>query len=267
MGSGEDQYRPPVRFPPAGRARRVRCFGYWHWFAVLIFGPMLALCLLIFLPMAVLGALAATRGTLTTGVVTGVYTSSSKGKTYYHLKYVYEIHGVEIEDQDEVDEDVYLRYEKLLGATPEIPEKRQVAIRYFQAGWWTVSHVTGYGAWRSYFSLVIAILIAVGVIYGTWFIARGYFASRWLYVWGEPTAGTVTYAGPDPKEPEGWKMQVWYEFTDPLTHEKCEGITDVNVIQIDRAKVGMAVTVMYDPMKPSRSLAYEFGGFAVRERL
>jgi hypothetical protein len=198
-------------------------------------------------------------GTDINGQITDLTTSKSKGKTFYHVSYVYTVNGVDYPRQTSVAEDVY----------PTLQKGQEYRVRVFWLLPGTMPQQLGPGSTPGNDALG-TILAALGwnafIAVITWFVWIRPWRMRQLVKHGTRTSGLVVGKDVVPGKSSSYKIRYSYqaplpptdEWTTEMTMASFNGKMDVTKTDFDQSFLGQAVTVIYHPRRPKRSVAYDF---------
>jgi len=252
--------RTRARLPPPPRKVRggVVC---GLWFIRLFIMPHV--CAGVFMAgRLILTVLVAIFGTDIMAKVTEMHTSrGSKGGTTYHVAYTYNADGRDYSDTDSVGAGTYeaIRSPKELEGRAAI-----IRVRHFASGPLHFHVLTQDGsAWKSAASLLGFVLFWNGVlsvfVYAVWVVP---IRQRGLMRHGEVTDGTIV--GSRVRSGKATTYYATFRFRDPESGAEITREMQLpGEAQYSAAKPGLEVSVLYDPSRPKRAIAYEFCGYQV----
>jgi hypothetical protein len=108
--------------------------------------------------------------------------------------------------------------------------------------------------WALFWNGIVSIFL-----YTAWVVPTH---NRNLVRFGDPVAGQIT--GKNIMRGKSTTYRLKYEFTPIGDHHARKGSTTVATKpQFDQATEGQNVTILYDPNRPGRNVAYEFGDYVV----
>jgi hypothetical protein len=108
--------------------------------------------------------------------------------------------------------------------------------------------------WALFWNAIMSVFL-----YAAWVVP---IRSRNLVRFGDPVGGQIT--GTSIIRGKSTTYRLNYEFVPIGDHQPCKGSIAVNTKRLfDRAAEGQNVTVLYDPNRPGRNVAYEFGDYVV----
>jgi hypothetical protein len=198
-------------------------------------------------------------GAVIPGVVTGSDIShSSKGGTYYSLKYQYQVGGQTKSGSAGVSQTAYERFQS------GNPGDAHLTVRYFSIGPFERAALnTGGMLWSGAGLLFLWVGcwdLAIGVaVYQLWIKP---LRLRGLFKHGLAAPGRLLS-----KRMQSGKSTSYYcsyTFDDPVTGSRIEAETQVWDSGVwERAAAGQPVTVLYAPDNPQRSTIYESGGYLI----
>jgi hypothetical protein len=183
----------------------------------------------------------------------------SKGHIYYWVDYAYPVNGVEHGGRVRVDEDVY----NGLNAGDPVPV-RTLESDPEKSPWPRIGTQSApmdvLGAWG------IALFWNGVMSAGIWFLYVRPWRARRLIRYGEPTVGMIRSWAPQPTK-GGTEYKLTYDYTAPDASGLPTPRTGKMTTQRKEAtdyKPARAVTVVYDPEKPWRSVLYALGDYRVQ---
>ena len=255
---------PPATLPPPPRrVHRPVLIGCGLWFLRLFILPhCIAGAVLILLCFAL--PVAWLLGSDVTGRVTGKGPGTdSDGDRTWNIQYAYAVDGDERTGEVSVSKSVY-------DATP-IGREFPVRVLAGIPGWLDYPRVPGRGWWAVLFLPLLA-LFWNGVL--SIFVWMAWVAPwrKWrLLRHGTEARGKITAKDND-KDSDGPTYKLRYQYRTPVpgeaysvspTLQTHEGQVTVTALQYNEAAAGGALTVLYDPRKPSRHLVYEYTNYSV----
>jgi hypothetical protein len=248
-------------FPP----RRVRAnlrgaIGLWFLRLFILPHTLIGIGLLVNVPWTLLWAVAHSK--LPATVIRGEVHTSSKGGTSYKLYYRYRVGEHWLDGSDGVSQAVYQHYQAP-GASEQ--ESRPATVRYFELGPFRKVHLVDAGAPAKEVLTFLFIacfwngILSVFLYLAYWLPWR----TRHLCRWGQAAAGTITECYT--RSGKSTRYYINYQFPDPVTGQQCSHGMEVSGRALwSKAARGAPVTVLYDPNRPKRSLAYEFAPYRVK---
>jgi hypothetical protein len=143
------------------------------------------------------------------------------------------------------------------------PDARvSLAVRAYALGPIRYSRAVGH-AWSGLFLIVPALFLgAFGLLSLALYRAAVVLPKRRrrLYTHGAAAPGTVA-GGEQHHSVHGSSYAVLYDFTPAGAPQPIRGGTLIRAKEFNQIAPGQTVTVLYDPDKPSRNTAYEYGGY------
>jgi hypothetical protein len=242
---------PPTALPPAPRLVRGGP-GPGIWFARIFLLPHTLVGVGGFVALAIAIVCAATGNDRLARVTAATSSHSAKHGTSYHLAYVYSGAAGVRADGAQVGEGLYR-------STPGT-----IRVRVLEVGplsWSTC--VEEHSAWQpvgfialftGFWNLIVSVFV-----YALWIAP---IRARWLVRDGQVTRGEVV--SKRVQQGKGRAFFVTFRFQEPATEADLSvemGVRDSSAHA--RIQVGEPVTVIYDPRKPKRALAYEYCGYTV----
>lgn len=192
--------------------------------------------------------------------MTAAYTSKgSKGRTDYNLQYRYNANGSEYTKSDTVGQNTYQK----LTQSGKIKEGLTTfRVRYVGQGSMHFHVLIENGStWILFGSMLFFVLFWNGVlsvfVYIAWVVP---LHTRWLVRHGAVTVGKIVSRRT--QRGKGTRYYATYRFREPVSGQDFE-----REMQLPKeslywvAEKGMEVTVLYNPLKPKRSLVYELCGY------
>jgi hypothetical protein len=256
-----DATNTPTRLPPPPREV---CGGVGArlWFMRLFILPHMCVGVGL-VGMFLLTVLVVAFGTDTSAVVTEAHTGkTSKGRTSYHITYRYRIGEREHTKSDSVAVSTYAA----VSDPGKIEEGvAKVRMRYIELG--SLHYhllVEGDFAWKP-FSLLFAVLFWNGIVsifvYAAWVAP---IRNRWLVRHGAATVGKIVSRRM--VRGKGTSYYATFTFREPASGQEFKRVMRLpGELKYEVAQEGRAVTVVYDPSKPKRSLVYELSGCRVAD--
>jgi hypothetical protein len=250
----------PTRLPEPPRQVRGGP-GCAVWFVRIFILPHMAAGIFI-AAMLVLTVLVALFGTDSTGSVLALSTSRGrKGGTTYTVKYRYCIGWSCYTNSASV---AWQLFSSLNGPHSLEGQPVPVKVRYVQLGplhyhVFTEEH----SAWGEALSLLLFALFWNAIIsvfvYALWIAP---LRLRLLIRNGQAVAGQVVTSRV--RRGKSTSYYATFRFIDPENGQEIQReMTLPDRAQYDRARAGLPVTVLYDPRKPKRAIAYELCGYRV----
>ncbi len=250
----------PTRLPPPPRRVHGQS-GCLFWFLRLFILPHTIAGVFI-LGQFLMAVLIAAFGTDTMAVVTEAHTSkTSKGGTMYNLSYRFEGGGRTWTNSDTVGATTYTQVTR--------PQEREgargsVQVKYLVAGPVHYHLLTennppwSQAGEKLFFALFWNGIVSI-FVYLFWIAP---IRMRLLVRRGEVARGTVV--GTRIKTGKSTTYYVKFRFKVAETSEEVEKEMTVPAQEMyEYAHAGLVVTVIYDPRKPRRALAYELSGYGV----
>jgi hypothetical protein len=241
----------PTPLPKPPRTLRLRprkATGLWFGRllpVLLILGGIIAGLTMLRRPMVMV------YGSRVDATVTGLTDHKrGKGGRSYYVHYTYQAGGRQFEDRDRVPHDVYTRTtvgQHLPGRTLSLMGSQNSAL---EAG---SSDALG----MMFFALVWFALTAAAVYAGIIQPRQ----IRHVLQTGSTTTGVITDKRTRKhKQSRSYYLEFGYE---PPNHSPITRTQKVSRAVYDEVPVGQPVTVVYDPAKPKRAVAYEYGDYDV----
>ena len=250
----------PTQLPPPPRAVHgglgcavwgVRLFVLPHMCAgVFLLGRLVASVLL------------ATFGTDVEATVTNAHTApASKGGTIYYLDYQYRRDGREFFDTETVGATAYATF-----SAPGTLEGRRptLRVRHWQLGPWSTHRVDQQSApWRLVAGDFFIALFWNGIlsvfVYAFWVRPT---RERSLIRHGEVARGTIVSTRT--RQGRGPNYFATFRFAEPATGFDVQREMEISgLVDFASLRPGYPLTVLFDPRKPRRAIAYELCGYRV----
>jgi hypothetical protein len=229
--------------PRAVKRKGARDAGFWYFWLFIVPLTLFGLWLVAKLGMNIA---VMRHGTIVTATVDGTSTYTSRSTTHYTAEYHYELNGKTYKDSDPVDYEQYLNLEK--------GDPLQVRAGVF--GGYAVSMIAsraGHEVGSLAFATVLINWMMGLFVVALWVAPR---RRRRLLIWGDAAQGVITdRRRTGQKKPTNY---IHYQFTPAGAHEPISGKQMVSRPDYDAAQVQQAITVFYDPQRPTRSIAYDF---------
>lgn len=178
-----------------------------------------------------------------------VRTSQKEGKSgpYYHVQYAFTLDGRESTHEVYVNPDVFAA----------VKAGDPVSVRGLP--WTTAGHWPRLAGYRPEQGMIACFfLFWLSLFY--WKLYWVPLRQRRLVRWGQTAEGTVR------------SMKTWLEWIDVtyiywVSHRLLTGRVTLTAAEAKNVHVGDVVTVLYDPRRPRRSLAYRYAQYEVRPPL
>ena len=254
---GDSFSPPPSAFPPPPRAVRLRSIP-WAGGALVLFLAALGLgiCPMTVLPLS-LSLLAKSTGESAPGVVTAKEKRGNRRSDYVVL-FQFELDGLTHHAEVHVDPQTY--------SDTKIGE----AIRVRALSFWPSKSAsieeppigTPLNVWSS--SCLTLFLIGVSVLVAALLISRARDRKH-LARNGTPTHGTITAKRQMRGKGTTYRLVFEYSIETADGPAMREAEMDVTAKQFKCVSTGQAVTVLYDPERPERSMIYSLSEYQVQD--
>jgi hypothetical protein len=238
---------PTLALPPAPRTVvRAQNAGVWAPRLISLPHVVVGIGLVVHLVVLMLWAL---FGVEVSGEVSAKSTSRSKGRTYYHVTYVFSAGGQSHEGNEQISAAQYRKLER----------GDDLAVRYFELGPLNHSGLSGESLIATVlpialFGLIWNVIVAV-VIYQLWFLPE---LELWLCRKGAVTAGVVVAKSETRGRRGAVTRRVRYAYRDSQGTRR-EGQVIVRAAALwQEASVERPLTVLVAPGRPQWSIAYDF---------
>ncbi|MFL5341449.1 MAG: DUF3592 domain-containing protein [Gemmataceae bacterium] len=198
-------------------------------------------------------------GTDLPGRVTDHKTYQSKGTTHYQVTYSYPVNEIDYIRVLDVNSEQY--------ASLEVGQP--FPVRVLPA--WPRMHPQPLGPdnpWRNMTGMLLLVFFWNGILsIFVWLAWVAPWRLRQLVKYGSAVTGHVF--AKETRRGKGTTYFVRYNYVVPpeesadpfVKGQSCEGRMDVTIEDFKAAEEGQAVTVLYDPRKPKRSLIYDFAEY------
>ena len=252
---GDSFTPPPSAFPPPPRAVRLRSIPWAGGCVVLFLAALgLGICPLTILPLT-LSLFAKSAGESVPGVVTGKEKRGNRRSDYVVL-FQFELDGLTHHAEVHVDPQTY--------SDTKIGE----AIRVRALSFWPSKSAsieeppigTPPNVWSA--SCITLVLIGVSVLVAALLISRAR-ARKHLARNGTPSHGMITAKRQMRGKGTTYRLVFEYSIETADGPAMREAEMDVTAKQFKSVSTGQAVTVLYDPERPERSMVYCFSEYQV----